>query len=1250
MRACLPVFLVLLVAHPALGQTFDAHGPFPAADPGRPGSPVLVRSPFLPAKSTGHAGVLLEYADAPLVYVFDEDGVETREEALGGLFGANLAGTWGATDRVAISAVAPVWFTASGSAAAGGPTLGDVMLSVPVGLVLPDKRAEGWSMAAVPSVRLPTGNARRYLGDGAFGGALALAAGYRVRRLGGGVDVAFELDGASGDPLWPGGPTLQLGGWVGYGISDRLDGRVELRATQPLDVPVALPLEAMVTGRWKVNDRVSLSGGVGTAPVPGVGAAAIRGFAGVHLLFGPGVDEAIDLPEPPPPPVRLVRVAAVDPDGRAIRGAAVSIGDAVVAHTDADGIAVLSKRTKEGTPFRIERADLDGAGGVTLPAGEDIVQVQLDWLPVRFDIRVTDPRGKVVDADVSFEGGSQPLDPDVDDVGTLSYSLEPGDYTVTIAAEGMGTQQRSLSVLAGRRQDMRVDVVLFPVVNENTELKLTVVSPDGRAVEDAFVEVGGQLIGTTGSGGGLSVRGLADGDVELVVGSDAFAQGQSAKVKLTEQSPTEARIELGWLPGSVKVVARGPDGGVTDAMAQLTGPVQLPPALLGPDGERVFVLRPGLWTLVISSPALGLQERAFEVTDEANLLLVEVALLPDEGGDAQLALRVLDADGRRIEGAQVSLDGMSVGASSTAGTLRLSGLETGERQLVIEAANMRDYTASLDLVDGVQDRDALMSWLAGSVRLSARDPGGDPMDALVLLAGPGAVPPTQLGEDGEHLFQLESGLWELLVSSELIGMQARDVDVPDDHKRLIDVTMGLDRPEQSDGATLALTVTGPDERPLAGAEVRLEDRLLGTTGTEGTLRAGGLAPGPRSLVVDGLALGQRTVSVDLDTTVDTNEAAVALDWAEGALRVEVEGPSGPVTDALVGVANASGVQPPLLVEPDGSRMFELTPGEWSVLVSSGRMGIQERTVQIPPNPQLSTVRVKMRPMVGDSSVLLVRVRDEDRAPVAGAEVRIDEQSVGRTSPGGILLASGLGLGKAAVEVVGTNGLAGEVRDVKLAAGSAERTFELQWQRSIVSIQVVDADGKPVDATVAMEGPELLPERRVGPDGLEDFALRPGDWKVFASAPGLKVVSTELSVPPGDDPLALRVELSQTTGTERSGSEIRFEQRIEFALSKWDVPESSRGLLDDVAGVLLASPDIVRIEVQGHTDDTGDPRFNQLLSERRAASVMEQLVLRGVPREKLVANGYGLLRPLVGNDTVEGRATNRRVQFVILESR
>ena len=69
-----------------------------------------------------------------------------------------------------------------------------------------------------------------------------------------------------------------------------------------------------------------------------------------------------------------------------------------------------------------------------------------------------------------------------------------------------------------------------------------------------------------------------------------------------------------------------------------------------------------------------------------------------------------------------------------------------------------------------------------------------------------------------------------------------------------------------------------------------------------------------------------------------------------------------------------------------------------------------------------------------------------------------------------------------------------------------------------------------------------------------------------------------------------------------------------------------------------------IEVQGHTDALGDPVYNYDLSRRRAQSVVDALLDLGVPPELLMARGYGPSRPVSDNDTDEGRALNRRVDF------
>ena len=71
-----------------------------------------------------------------------------------------------------------------------------------------------------------------------------------------------------------------------------------------------------------------------------------------------------------------------------------------------------------------------------------------------------------------------------------------------------------------------------------------------------------------------------------------------------------------------------------------------------------------------------------------------------------------------------------------------------------------------------------------------------------------------------------------------------------------------------------------------------------------------------------------------------------------------------------------------------------------------------------------------------------------------------------------------------------------------------------------------------------------------------------------------------------------------------------------------------------------------IELSGHTDNTGEPDFNQQLSEQRAQKVKSYLVDKGINESRLTAIGFGSTRPISSNDTEEGREQNRRTEFRI----
>ncbi|MBN2571341.1 MAG: OmpA family protein [Ignavibacteriales bacterium] len=104
--------------------------------------------------------------------------------------------------------------------------------------------------------------------------------------------------------------------------------------------------------------------------------------------------------------------------------------------------------------------------------------------------------------------------------------------------------------------------------------------------------------------------------------------------------------------------------------------------------------------------------------------------------------------------------------------------------------------------------------------------------------------------------------------------------------------------------------------------------------------------------------------------------------------------------------------------------------------------------------------------------------------------------------------------------------------------------------------------------------------------------------------------------------------------------------IYFEFAKSNLLPESYSELNIVSDFLIQNPTVV-IELAGHTDNVGSDSYNQKLSEARANSVKTYLISRGVSSTRLVAVGYGELRPIATNSTDWGREQNRRVEFTIL---
>ena len=112
--------------------------------------------------------------------------------------------------------------------------------------------------------------------------------------------------------------------------------------------------------------------------------------------------------------------------------------------------------------------------------------------------------------------------------------------------------------------------------------------------------------------------------------------------------------------------------------------------------------------------------------------------------------------------------------------------------------------------------------------------------------------------------------------------------------------------------------------------------------------------------------------------------------------------------------------------------------------------------------------------------------------------------------------------------------------------------------------------------------------------------------------------------------------------------IEFDDRVYFETDSDVIQVRSYDLLDQIVGVLRARSDISLVSIEGHTDSRGSDSHNMDLSTRRAASVRRYLVDHGIQADRLLSLGYGEERPVASNDTADGRADNRRVEFLIIE--
>lgn len=131
------------------------------------------------------------------------------------------------------------------------------------------------------------------------------------------------------------------------------------------------------------------------------------------------------------------------------------------------------------------------------------------------------------------------------------------------------------------------------------------------------------------------------------------------------------------------------------------------------------------------------------------------------------------------------------------------------------------------------------------------------------------------------------------------------------------------------------------------------------------------------------------------------------------------------------------------------------------------------------------------------------------------------------------------------------------------------------------------------------------------------------------------------------PASVVARVADTVQTIKENRAIVMEQ-VYFETNKYELLPKSYQYLDSLC--LLLSKTTNQIEISGHTDNAGEEKDNQVLSENRAKAVMAYMVSKGISQLRVSATGYGSRKPVASNEAEQGRAQNRRVEFVIVKKK
>lgn len=216
----------------------------------------------------------------------------------------------------------------------------------------------------------------------------------------------------------------------------------------------------------------------------------------------------------------------------------------------------------------------------------------------------------------------------------------------------------------------------------------------------------------------------------------------------------------------------------------------------------------------------------------------------------------------------------------------------------------------------------------------------------------------------------------------------------------------------------------------------------------------------------------------------------------------------------------------------------------------------------------------------------------------------------------------------------------------VSAREALKRAGADWATAEVSGQWVVLEGKPPSREAGEQALNAVRQAKAPTlFGEAEAATWVYDRFTWAEDPLMPASGDRPRIGSGDEraaPAPASPTDAQAANCDETMSALLNGSTIQFSTASIIVGTRSNTTLDAIARAAASCAGALRIE--GHTDNVGRAGFNTILSRRRAEAVREALIARGVPAERLVAEGFGSQSPVATNDTSDGRARNRRIEI------